>query len=542
MYLERSYDFGRTWKRYAYFSNDCKRDFPTVPEGSRKSLTDVTCTGVYSQLTPSEGGVVAYMAAPSEMHESWPQYSKERMNLTAVTNLRAVFTRLNTLGDVLHSGDMRMDSSLLTKRKYYYALFEWNVWGRCTCFGHAVRCKPKSKAEVIKPEKVYGVCECTHNTAGENCETCAEFYWNKPWRPATRDSANACERCNCNNHASACYFNPVLYIKSGNVSGGNCHGCEHNTEGPNCEFCQPNFFRHPSYPIDHPNTCQPCNCHTDGTLYGGFCQQYTIPEQDLVAGRCLCKKNVGGEKCDRCKVGHWNFQATNPDGCETCSCNMMGTLDNGGCDPYTGLCTCKRFVGGPNCDQCLEGYFNLTMAPLGCQECACSQLGSKNAICDRISGQCECKTGFTGRDCSQVEDGYFVRPPHEVIDRPGEKEISLDGPRGEGRFVIVLDVDPKQFGEGDRWTIIVKPYQHGATRCQNPSQTVNVYQDTSKIIISDVCLEAGLPIILRIMPESQPSGPYTEILITDVSDFISCMLHMRNGLEFCHPFNCLDKR
>lgn len=59
MYLERSYDFGRTWKRYAYFSNDCKRDFPAVPEGTRKSLTDVTCTGVYSQLTPSEGGVVS---------------------------------------------------------------------------------------------------------------------------------------------------------------------------------------------------------------------------------------------------------------------------------------------------------------------------------------------------------------------------------------------------------------------------------------------------------------------------------------------------
>lgn len=91
-----------------------------------------------------------------------------------------------------------------------------------------------------------------------------------------------------------------------------------------------------------------------------------------------------------------------------------------------------------------EGYFNLTMAPLGCQECACSQLGSKNAVCDRISGQCECKVGFTGRDCGQVEDGYFVLPPHEVIDRPGEKEITLDGPRGEGRFVIVLDVDPKQ--------------------------------------------------------------------------------------------------
>ncbi|KAF8561903.1 hypothetical protein P879_02848 [Paragonimus westermani] len=58
MYLERSYDFGRSWKRYAYFSSNCKRDFPTIYEGPRRTLTDVTCTGVYSQLTPSEGGVV----------------------------------------------------------------------------------------------------------------------------------------------------------------------------------------------------------------------------------------------------------------------------------------------------------------------------------------------------------------------------------------------------------------------------------------------------------------------------------------------------
>ncbi|CAH8581151.1 unnamed protein product [Schistosoma haematobium] len=510
MYLERSYDFGRTWARYAYFSNNCKRDFPSVPEGPRRSLTDVTCTGVYSQLTPSEGGVVAYMAAPSEMHQSWPQYSKERMNLTAITNLRAVFTRINTLGD------MRVDDSPLTRRKYYYALYEWNVWGRCTCFGHALRCKPKSSAEIIKPEKVYGVCECTHNTAGENCETCADFHWNKPWMPATRDAANACEKCNCNNHATACFFNPVLFSKSGNVSGSNCHGCMHNTEGVNCEFCQPNFYRHPSYPIDHPLTCQPCNCHLDGTLYDNFCQQYTIPEQNTIAGRCICKKNVGGEKCDRCKVGFWNFQAENPDGCEACSCNMIGTIDNGGCDPFTGLCTCKRFVGGPNCDRCLEGYFNLSTTPLGCHECACSQIGSLNPNCEHVSGQCACKVGFTGRDCSEVENGYYIVPPHEVIDKPDEKEITLVGPKGEGKYVIVLDVDPKQFGSGDRWSIIVTPFQYGATKCQNPPQSVNIYQDTHKVIISDVCLEPGLPIVLRVVPESYPEGAFTEILITDI--------------------------
>lgn len=64
MYLERSVDFAQTWQPYAYFSNNCPRDFPSIPERPRRSLRDVTCTNIYSQLTPSEGGVVS-VAVPS---------------------------------------------------------------------------------------------------------------------------------------------------------------------------------------------------------------------------------------------------------------------------------------------------------------------------------------------------------------------------------------------------------------------------------------------------------------------------------------------
>lgn len=59
-----------------------------------------------------------------------------------------------------------------------------------------------------------------------------------------------------------------------------------------------------------------CNCHAGGSESHESCDQYTNPAEGKIAGRCVCKKNVGGDKCDRCKVGYWNFRAENPDGCE----------------------------------------------------------------------------------------------------------------------------------------------------------------------------------------------------------------------------------
>ncbi|KAM7532855.1 hypothetical protein Aperf_G00000128727 [Anoplocephala perfoliata] len=547
MYLERSVDFAQTWQPYAYFSSNCPRDFPAIPERPRRSLSDVTCTSIYSQLTPSEGGVVAFMAAPSEMHANLPPYSEERQNLTAITNLRVTFTRLNTLGDMFRlskscqdipehnksvlkdealasedfpieamESDMNLDNSSAIRRKYYYAMYEWNVWGRCSCFGHATRCKPKSASEIPNLEKVYGVCECTHNTAGDNCERCASFFQNKPWRPASRHSANACERCECHDHSDQCYFNPILYLQSGNVSGGHCYQCRHNTEGPQCEFCSAGYYRHPDHPINHPQTCQPCNCHAGGSEALESCDQYTNPAEGKVAGRCVCKMNVGGDKCDRCRVGYWNFRADNPDGCEECKCHMLGTLENIGCDQVTGACTCKRFVEGEYCDRCMPGYFNLTQSSMGCQHCACNPIGSVGPECDPERGICKCKANFGGRDCSQVDDGYYIRSPQIVIDQPGKPtEIPIVEPKKDGNHVVVIEVDPKHFGSTDRWFLTVDIRQANST-CRNTPTRVEVTADTRKIVIPRVCMTADRKTIFAIMPESSRGSPYTEIVVNNI--------------------------
>lgn len=41
-------------------------------------------------------------------------------------------------------------------------------------------------------------CECQHNTCGELCDRCCPGFNQKPWRAATVDSLNECQRkCRC---------------------------------------------------------------------------------------------------------------------------------------------------------------------------------------------------------------------------------------------------------------------------------------------------------------------------------------------------------
>ncbi|MEQ2182660.1 hypothetical protein GOODEAATRI_024558, partial [Goodea atripinnis] len=41
-------------------------------------------------------------------------------------------------------------------------------------------------------------CECQHNTCGESCDRCCPGFKQKPWRAATVDSPNECQReCSC---------------------------------------------------------------------------------------------------------------------------------------------------------------------------------------------------------------------------------------------------------------------------------------------------------------------------------------------------------
>ncbi|ETN68384.1 hypothetical protein NECAME_15860 [Necator americanus] len=328
MIIERSADFGKTWQVYRYFAYDCAGTFPGIPEGPPKKHTDVICTRAYSEVAPSTGGELVYKVISPHIATENP-YADEIANLLKITNLRFNFTKLHTLGDDL------LDYRPEIEEKYYYAIYEIVVRGSCSCYGHASRCIPidnNNDPALSRPDIVHGRCECMHNTEGLNCERCRDFYNDLPWRPAIGEDTNECRRCECNGHAARCHFDRAVYQASGFQSGGVCDDCQHNTQGKNCEQCKPFFYRDPQRAISDPYVCLPCNCDKAGSQDDGICEGEEDPERGLVAGKCYCKPNVDGPRCDRCKNGFWDLQASNPDGCIACTCHLLGTYNNEGCD------------------------------------------------------------------------------------------------------------------------------------------------------------------------------------------------------------------
>ncbi|KAF8376271.1 lam-1, partial [Pristionchus pacificus] len=402
MIIERSSDFGKTWQVYRYFAYDCANSFPGVPEGPPSKHTDVICTRSYSDVAPSTGGEIVYKAISPHIATDDP-YSDEISSLLRVTNIRFNFTKLHTLGDDL------LDYRKEITEKYYYAIYEIVVRGSCSCYGHASSCIPidDQAAQFGGEDIVHGRCECTHNTEGLNCEKCLPFFNDHPWRPAVANNTHECKRCECNSHASTCHFDQAVFDASGFVSGGVCDDCQHNTQGKNCEQCKPYFYKDPRRAIYDPYVCLPCDCDKAGSKNEGICEGEQDEERGLVAGKCYCKMNVDSHRCDRCKNGYWNLTAENPDGCVACTCHLQGTWNNEGCNKHTGECTCKRFVTGENCDQCIPEHYGLSDEPDGCKACDCDVGGSLNNQCDVKTGQCQCRDKFGGRRCDKPEADHY---------------------------------------------------------------------------------------------------------------------------------------
>ncbi|KAL3119034.1 hypothetical protein niasHT_003817 [Heterodera trifolii] len=148
-------------------------------------------------------------------------------------------------------------------------------------------------------DAVTGDCVCPPNTRGEMCEQCTQNAWNyHPYR--------GCELCQCDGIGAD---SQLCDSQTGQCK------CKAGYVGHRCDHCEPG---HHSFP-----DCRPCECDTAGTE-PSECRGNTCLCSN--EGQCKCKKNVAGQKCDRCRENAFSLEAWNPNGCTECFCSNKSAI------------------------------------------------------------------------------------------------------------------------------------------------------------------------------------------------------------------------
>ncbi|XP_062335845.1 netrin-G1 isoform X1 [Osmerus eperlanus] len=296
MVLEKSLDYGRSWQPYQFYATDCLDAFTmepkTVQDLTQHTLLDIICTEDYSR-----GYVWKYdKTVRFEIKDRFALFAGPRLHnmaslygqLDTTKNLRDFFTVTDLRVRLLRpaTGATIVDENNLSR--YFYAISDIKVQGRCKCNLHANSCK-------FDEEKLG--CECEHNTTGPDCGRCKRNYQGRAWSagsylPIPKGTANICipnnigpVNCECFGHSNRC-----IYIDSINTV--ICVSCKHNTRGQHCQLCKLGYYRNASAEPNDVNGCIARVC--DNELLR--CQNGGVCHNNL---RCHCTPDFTGLLCEK---------------------------------------------------------------------------------------------------------------------------------------------------------------------------------------------------------------------------------------------------
>ncbi|XP_053089113.1 laminin subunit alpha-3 isoform X2 [Pangasianodon hypophthalmus] len=442
------------WQYFAHSKQDCIERFGKEPNGRTVVDDDQICSTEYSRIVPLENGEIFVSLVNGRPGSKNFAYSPALQEFTKATNIRLHFLRTNTLlGHLIskaqrdptvtrryyysikdisvggrcvchghaHACGVRVpgrqdqlqcecqhntcgESCDLCCPGYHQKAWRAgtadspNECEPCQCHSHATDCYYDAEVERRRASlNIHGrydgggVCiNCQHNTAGVNCEVCAEGYYRPHGVP--RESPTGCIPCRCDSRTtSGCEMGSGRCLCKPQYSGDHCDRCARGYHGyPECTPYLDHLIKTPAPPtgnaVDCPvgffgaPNCQRCVCERGGT----------VPEICSVSGHCLCRPEVTGQRCDRCRLGHHSFPY-----CHSCQCDGPGVADRS-CEP-TGQCHCRPNYIGLQCEQCAMGYYSYPT----CSPCHCLREGSLDGSCDPNTGQCVCNLGVTGHRCDR---------------------------------------------------------------------------------------------------------------------------------------------
>uniref|UniRef100_A0A8D3EF14 Laminin, beta 4 n=1 Tax=Scophthalmus maximus TaxID=52904 RepID=A0A8D3EF14_SCOMX len=323
MLVERSKDFGRTWKVFRYFAEDCSLHFPSASNEPADSVDDIICDSRYSGSEPSTDGEVArtfYVLCSITL-------ILDHFTLGAV---RIMFSALQVHGRCVCQHNTAGDNCERCQDFHHDA--PWRPGGgdavvvcrRCNCHGHSDSCHFDAVRFQATGGVSGGVCDsCRHDRMGPQCELCRPFLYRDPQK--VTDDPHACRPCDCD--AAGSHGGGLCDAQTGQ-----CH-CKENVEGRRCDRCKRGFF---GLRVDDPAGCHVCRCHVMGSV--GSCDQLT--------GSCECDNLASGPLCDRCLV---RFILKRESVQQTSSLLR--------CSPDDGHCHCLPNMIGQRCSDPAPGYF-----------------------------------------------------------------------------------------------------------------------------------------------------------------------------------------